>query len=128
VGVLTEADLVWKGAGAPEEHYVIPPVFIGFADAYVYLRDNKKVESELSKILARTVGEAMSRRGSGRGAGGELLSVSPDAPMSHAAHVMLHHDVSMLPVVEGGDVERVVGVVTQHDILRGLYASSSPIL
>lgn len=44
-----------QGAGRPEDHYIIPPIFIGFADAFVYLRDNKQVDEEVHKILARTV-------------------------------------------------------------------------
>lgn len=34
--------------------------------------------------------------------------------------------VNLLPVVESGN--KVVGVVTRHDILRGIYASKSPFL
>jgi hypothetical protein len=30
-------------------------VFIGFADAFIYLRDNKRFDEEVHKILARTV-------------------------------------------------------------------------
>lgn len=48
-----------QGAGRPEDHYIIPPVFIGFADAFVYLRDNKKFEDEVHKILARTVSQQL---------------------------------------------------------------------
>ncbi len=33
--------------------------------------------------------------------------------------------INMLPVVEGG---KVVGVLTRHDVLRGIYASKSPFL
>lgn len=44
-----------QGAGAPQDHFVIPPIFIGFADAFIYLRDNKKFEDEVHKILAKTV-------------------------------------------------------------------------
>lgn len=34
--------------------------------------------------------------------------------------------VNLLPVVD--DDNTVVGVVTRHDILRGIYASKSPLL
>jgi CBS domain-containing protein len=119
VGVLTEADVIWKGAGAPEDHYIIPPVFIGFADAFIYLRDNKRFDEEVHKILARTVSEAMSGKD-------KVISVTPTTAMSEAAHLMLHNDVNLLPVVESGN--KVVGIVTRHDILRGIYASKSPFL
>jgi hypothetical protein len=44
-----------QGAGRPEDHFIIPPVFIGFADAFIYLRDNKRFDEEVHKILAKTV-------------------------------------------------------------------------
>ena len=56
---------------------------------------------------------------------GRLVAVAPATPMAEAARLMLHHDVNLLPVAEAG---RVVGVVTRHDVLRGLYASESPFL
>lgn len=119
VGVLSEADVIWKGAGAPEDHFLIPPVFIGAFDAFVYLRDNRKVEEETHKILARTVGDAMVGKE-------KVISIKPSAAMSDAAHLMLHHDVNLLPVVEAD--MKVVGVVTRHDVLRGIYASKNPLL
>jgi hypothetical protein len=55
--------VVVQGAGAPQDHFIIPPIFLGFADAYVYLRDNKQFEDEVHKILAKTV----RCRGAGKG-------------------------------------------------------------
>jgi hypothetical protein len=45
-----------QGAGAPEDHFIIPPVFLGFMEATVWLRDNAAFEEEAHKILAKTVG------------------------------------------------------------------------
>jgi tRNA nucleotidyltransferase (CCA-adding enzyme) len=56
---------------------------------------------------------------------GTIISVAPSTPMSEAARLMLHNDINLLPVTEG---QRVVGVLTRHDVLRGLYASQSPFL
>lgn len=117
MGVLTEKDLIWKGAGAPEDHFIIPPIFIGFAEATVWLRDNHAFEEEAHKILAKTVAEAMAKE--------HLVSVTPTTPMSDAARLMLKHDINLLPVQEGG---KVVGICTRHDVLRGLYSSHSPFL
>lgn len=116
VGILSESDVIWKGAGAPQDHFIIPPIFIGFADAFIYLRDNKQFEEEVHKILAKTVAEAMTA---------DVLSVKPETPMSAAAQLMLHKQVNLLPVESDG---KVVGVITRHDILRGIYASKSPFL
>jgi hypothetical protein len=50
---------------------------------------------------------------------------TPPKQMSDAARLMLRHDINLLPVTEAG---RVVGIVTRHDVLRGLYSSHSPFL
>lgn len=116
VGVLSESDLIWKGAGVPQDHYLLPPVFLGFADAFIAIRDNPKIEEEVHKILARTVRDAMTAK---------VEVATPSMPMSEAASLMLARQINMLPVVEGG---KVVGVLTRHDVLRGIYASKSPFL
>jgi CBS domain-containing protein len=54
-----------------------------------------------------------------------LVSATLSTPMSDAARLMLKNDVNLLPVTEDG---RVVGIVTRHDVLRGLYSSHSPYL
>ena len=39
------------------DHYLIPPIFIGAFDlSFTGLKDDKAVESEVKKILARKVG------------------------------------------------------------------------
>lgn len=47
----------------------------------------------------------------------EVVTIAPDEPISAAAELIVAHDVSMLPVVDGG---RMVGVVNRHDVLRAL--------
>lgn len=44
-----------QGAGAPLDHYLIPPTYIGIIDSIVQLRDNRTTEEEIHKILSRTV-------------------------------------------------------------------------
>jgi acetoin utilization protein AcuB len=43
----------------------------------------------------------------------EVRTVAPDDPLERAARVMLDHEVSGLPVVEG---DAVVGIITESDI------------
>jgi CBS domain-containing protein len=66
--------------------------------------------------------------GKGGGSGSGLVWVAPEASMSDAARLMVHHDVNLLPVCEGGEGGKVIGVVTRHDVMRALYASGSPFL
>jgi CBS domain-containing protein len=44
------------------------------------------------------------------------VTVHPDSPIMNAAQLMLKHHFSGLPVVD--DNGRVVGIVTEHDLLR----------
>lgn len=115
-GYLTESDMMWKGAGAPMDHFLVPPIFIGAFDLFFFLKDNAAVEQELRKILAQKVEEAMTK---------EVVSVQPSVSMSEASMLMLKHKINSLPVVDGG---KVVGVITRHDVLRALIASHSPLL
>jgi acetoin utilization protein AcuB len=43
----------------------------------------------------------------------EVRTVAPDDPLERAARIMLDHEVSGLPVLEG---EKVVGIITESDI------------
>jgi CBS domain-containing protein len=47
----------------------------------------------------------------------DVFTIAPDEPISAAAELIVAHDVSMLPVMDG---ERMVGVVNRHDVLRAL--------
>ncbi|MCK9579952.1 MAG: CBS domain-containing protein [Methanoregula sp.] len=47
----------------------------------------------------------------------DVFTIAPDEPISAAAELIVAHDVSMLPVVDG---ENLVGVVNRHDVLRAL--------
>jgi CBS domain-containing protein len=53
------------------------------------------------------VGDFMTRR---------VVTVAPDASILSAAQLMLEHKVSGLPVID--DHGRVVGIVSEHDLLR----------
>lgn len=66
-GLVFGAPLSPQGAGKPEDHFIIPPVFIGALDAFVFLRDNKAFENETHKILAKTVGGVGGQQGAERG-------------------------------------------------------------
>ena len=46
----------------------------------------------------------------------DVVSVSPDHSVRHAARIMLDHRISGLPVID--DDGRVVGIVTEGDLMR----------
>ena len=47
----------------------------------------------------------------------EVIIVSPDVTTADAANLLVKHDISRMPVVEGG---RIVGIIDRHDVLKGL--------
>ncbi|HKZ04368.1 MAG TPA: CBS domain-containing protein [Methylomirabilota bacterium] len=53
-----------------------------------------------------------------------VLTVGPDRPARDAAQLMLDHQFGALPVEEGG---RLVGIVTETDLLRALIRMEAPV-
>lgn len=49
-----------------------------------------------------------------------VITVTPDVPIRVAAALMVSHGFAALPVVDGD--RRLVGIVTEADLLRGRYA------
>jgi CBS domain-containing protein len=47
----------------------------------------------------------------------QVVTVTPETPILDAARLMLDHKISGLPVVNDGG--RVVGIISEHDLLRG---------
>ena len=46
-----------------------------------------------------------------------VFTIGPDEPISAAAELIVAHDVSLLPVIDG---DHLVGVINRHDVLRSL--------
>ena len=47
----------------------------------------------------------------------EVVAIAPDASTADAAGLLVRHDISRMPVVDG---EEVVGIIDRHDLLKGL--------
>ena len=50
----------------------------------------------------------------------QVVTIGPQAPVAQAAAIMAKFRVGSLPVTEGG---RLVGIVTEHDVLKALAAT-----
>jgi CBS domain-containing protein len=72
------------------------------------LISHKRVRSAIAQHSGATIGDVMTR---------EVVTITPDEPVSAAAELIVKHDVSLLPVVEG---ERLAGVINRHDVLGAL--------
>ena len=70
-----------------------------------------EVAASLEKAIAETI---MVR---------EVVTTTPDTPLSEAARVMRERKIGCLPVVEHG---KVVGIVTESDLLSHLAALKDP--
>ncbi len=68
----------------------------------------RRVQSVIAGHAHTTIGEVMSK---------DVVTTSPHDTVSSAAELLVKHDVSRLPVVDGG---HIVGIVDRHDILTGL--------
>lgn len=67
---------------------------------------------DLGRALGRlTVGDVMTR---------SVITIGASRPLEAAAALLLEHRVGALPVLEGG---RVVGILTETDLLRALVSS-----
>jgi adenylylsulfate kinase len=64
---------------------------------------------EVNALLAKlTVGDIMTRG---------VLVVGPERPAAEAAHVLMTHKISALPVTDG---DRLVGIITESDFVRAV--------
>jgi len=68
----------------------------------------RRVQSIIARHAHTTIEEVMSKT---------VVTIGPDEPIGSAAELLVKHDVSRLPVVDG---VRIVGIVDRHDVLKGL--------
>jgi len=46
-----------------------------------------------------------------------VMTVGPDDDLQQAVKIMVKHDISRLPVVDG---DRLVGILDRHDVLKAV--------
>ena len=100
IGVATESDLIDRNKR------VHIPTVISILDGFVFLESPDKMEKDIKKMAATTVGDICSR---------ELVSVAPDTPLDEVATLMAERHVHTLPVMDG---DKLVGVIGKTDIIR----------
>ena len=107
VGIVTEGDLIMQDVK------VRFPTTIHLLDAFIFYPPSQgRLETELKKAVAATVGEVMSR---------EPVTVKATASIEDVATAMVERDVSRVPVLDAG---RLVGIVTKSDLVRTIAAQS----
>ena len=103
VGMLSTGDLLVQET---KLHY---PTVVSLFGAYLELpSSHRKFEEDLRRAVGADVDDVMTRH---------VEACSPDDTLERAATLMHEHDVSRLPVTEGG---RLVGIIARGDILRAV--------
>ena len=102
VGIICQSDLVRMQKSLP-----IPSLFT-LLDGFVPLSTTALLETEVKRIAASKVADAMTRK---------VEFSSPDTGVDIIATLMVDKQFHTLPVVDQG---RLVGVVGKRDILRTL--------
>jgi CBS domain-containing protein len=101
VGVVSEADIIGKEAGADRERSLLGRLLRG---------------GESPKLDARTAGEAMTS---------PAITIAADREVAEAARAMTERLVNRLPVVD--DEGKLVGIVTRADLVRAFLRPDSEI-
>ncbi|MFV8752754.1 CBS domain-containing protein [Nannocystaceae bacterium ST9] len=107
VGVVTTMDLVFQ------EKQVHLPSALAFMDFVIPLEPPERLRHELDKIAASTVRHMMS---------GHPLWVEADTPMAEVASLMVDRHVSVVPVMEQGEL---IGMITKPALLRAAFPGRS---
>ncbi len=101
-GIVSQDDLVEL-----DRPLHIPTVFALF-DWVLYLESEKKFQAEVERITARKVADICRR---------EVVTCSPETPVSEIAEMMSEQKAHLIPVLDG---EKLVGVVARLDIVRSM--------
>jgi CBS domain-containing protein len=102
IGMVTQTDLV------EQDKPLHIPTVISLFDWVIYLESPKKFSEEVRKITARKVGEICSK---------DVVTCTPDTPVSTVASLMVDNKVHLVPVLSD---DRMVGVVARLDIIRSM--------
>lgn len=105
VGVVSEADILWKELGLPQQGRGGFGLALALDLAY----------GDSQRGASRTAAEAMTA---------PAITVSPTAPVSEAAKLMVTNAVNRLPVVED---EQLVGIITRADLVRAFTRTDAEI-
>lgn len=108
VGLVTEGDLIMQDVR------IEYPTYIQLLDGFImYPPAHARFEHELKKAVAATVEDVMTA---------DPVTVSADALIEDVATLLSERDVSRLPVL---DADRLVGIVSKHDIVRAIAGGLS---
>jgi CBS domain-containing protein len=103
-GIICQSDLM-----AQQRKIPLPSFFI-LLDSPIPLTSSQQIESEIKKMAAIKVSEAMTPN---------PITVDPDTGLEDIATLMVKHNIHTVPVLEQGCL---VGIIGKEDILRTLMS------
>lgn len=106
IGIVTENDLITQN-----KRLHIPTILRLF-DAFIPL-GTSRLEKEIKKITATTVGEVCTKR---------VITVGPETPLEEIATIMTEKKIHLIPVVEEG---KIVGIIGKRDIIKSAAIETS---
>jgi CBS domain-containing protein len=105
-GIVTENDLISQNT-----QFHIPTILRIF-DAIIPLISSSKMEKEIMKMTASTVGEICSK---------EVVTIDEETSLEDIATMMTDKGIHLLPVVKD---KEIVGIVGKKDIIRGVSGAA----
>lgn len=107
VGLVTEGDLILQDVKLEF------PTYIHLLDGFImYPPATTRFEHELKKAVAALVSDVMT-------AG--PITVQAKAPVEDVATVLVEHDISRVPVLDG---DALVGIITKADLVRAIFGGT----
>ncbi len=106
IGIVTENDLISKNSRL---HI---PTILRLFDAFIPLGASK-LEEEIKKMAAATVGEVCTRK---------IVTIDEETPIDEIATIMNEKKIHLLPVTRKG---KVVGIIGKKDLIRGIAGEAS---
>jgi CBS domain-containing protein len=104
-GIICQSDLM-----AQQKKIPLPSFFVLF-NSTISFPSQKTIESEVKKMAAFKVSEAMTP---------DPVTVDPETTLEEIATLMVKHNIHTLPVFDQG---KLVGIIGKEDILRTLMPS-----
>lgn len=101
IGIVTESDLIFHN-----KRFKVPSV-ITILDSFFFLDSPDKMERELKKIAAATVGDICTS---------PPVTISPDTALDEIATLMSDKHIHTMPVLD--DTGSMIGIVGKKDIIR----------
>jgi CBS domain-containing protein len=103
VGIVSESDMLSEAKRRAALPHVAP-----FGLFIVPMEALERIYQQGATLL---VSEVMTKK---------VTTIPEDMPLSRAADLMVNEKINRVPVVRDG---KLVGILTRHDVLRGLFAS-----